>query len=102
MSAALVLMITDGQDTQKRTEDLQQAGYAIGPAWRRRADRHGKQAINGAPPPFQGRRSRLEAAVGIKAVSWTAPGWLPRDPDRAGARHRGRGQGGDGVWRGVY
>ena len=35
MSAALVLMITDGQDTQKRTEDLQQAVYAIGPAWRR-------------------------------------------------------------------
>ena len=31
MSAALVLMITDGQDTQKRTEDLQQARYAIGP-----------------------------------------------------------------------
>jgi hypothetical protein len=29
MSAAFVLMITDGQDTQKRTEDLQQAGYAI-------------------------------------------------------------------------
>jgi len=24
MSAALVLMITDGQDTQKRTDDLQQ------------------------------------------------------------------------------
>ena len=38
MSAALVLMITDGQDTQKRTEDLQEAGYAIGPAWRHRAD----------------------------------------------------------------
>jgi hypothetical protein len=29
MSAAFVLMITDGQDTQKRPEDLQQAGYAI-------------------------------------------------------------------------
>ena len=26
MSAVLVLMVTDGQDTQKRTEDLQQAG----------------------------------------------------------------------------
>ena len=38
MSAALVLMITDGQDTQKRTEDLQEAIYAIGPAWRHRAD----------------------------------------------------------------
>ncbi len=48
MSAAFVLMITDGQDTQKRAEDLQQAGYAIGPAWRRRADRHRKQAITGA------------------------------------------------------
>ena len=34
MSVAFVLMITDGQDTQKRAEDLQQAGYAIGPAWR--------------------------------------------------------------------
>jgi hypothetical protein len=48
MSAALVPMITDGQDTQKRTEDLQQAIYAIGPAWRHRADRRRKQAINGA------------------------------------------------------
>jgi hypothetical protein len=48
MSAAFVLMITDGQDTQKRAEDLQQAGYAIGPAWRYQADRHRKQAINGA------------------------------------------------------
>ena len=33
MSVAFVLMITDGQDTQKRAEDLQQAGNAIGPAW---------------------------------------------------------------------
>jgi len=38
MSAAFVLMITDGQDTQIRAEDPQQAGYAIGPAWRRQPD----------------------------------------------------------------
>jgi hypothetical protein len=48
MSAAFVLVITDGQDTQKRAGNLQQAGHVIGPAWRRRADRHRKQAIKGA------------------------------------------------------
>ena len=35
MSVAFVLMITDGQDTQKRAEGLRQADNAIGPAWRR-------------------------------------------------------------------
>src|SRR5580698_7808717 len=39
MSAAFALMNTDGQNTQKRAEDLQQAGNAIDLAWRRRADR---------------------------------------------------------------
>jgi hypothetical protein len=48
MSAAFVLMITDGQDTQKRAGDLQHAGYATGLAWRHRADHNRKQAINGA------------------------------------------------------
>jgi hypothetical protein len=39
MSAAFALMNTDGQDTQKRAKDLQQAGYVVDLAWRRRADR---------------------------------------------------------------
>jgi hypothetical protein len=36
MSAAFVLTITDGQDTQKPAEDFQQTGYVVGPALRAR------------------------------------------------------------------
>jgi len=36
MSAAFVLTITDGQDTQKPAEDFQQTGYVIGLASRAR------------------------------------------------------------------
>jgi hypothetical protein len=51
MSAAFVLMITDGQDTQKRAEDLQVAGYAVVQAWRRRAAIVGLSVM--ASSPFQ-------------------------------------------------
>jgi len=36
MSAAFVLTITDGHDTQKLAEDIQQTGYVVGPALRAR------------------------------------------------------------------
>jgi hypothetical protein len=95
MSAAFVLMITDGQDTQKRAEDLQVAGYAVVQAWRRRADRHRKQAINGtatcvssgsravviASSPFQGERgpaSQPLAGVSIADGSSSPPDCLGR------------------------
>jgi hypothetical protein len=73
MSAAFVLMITDGQDTQIRAEDLQQAGYAIGPARRRRADRHRKQAINDAaaravPPLWAARSLSVLSSCGSQNV----------------------------------
>jgi hypothetical protein len=49
MSAAFVLMITDGQDTQKRTEDLQPADNAVGPAWRRWSAMASIAAVNCSP-----------------------------------------------------
>jgi hypothetical protein len=42
VSAAFVLMITDGQDTQKRAEGLRVARLCRRLAWCRRADRHRK------------------------------------------------------------
>jgi hypothetical protein len=67
MSAAFVLMITDGQDTQKRAGDLEVADYAVVQAWRRRADRHTwsryEQFNSRAQSAWVRRRSRSSAAL---------------------------------------
>lgn len=85
MSAALVLMITDGQDTQKRTEDLQQAVYAIGPAWRRPEDQDPLPLSLPAAPGWlivgtSAGSYRLAALSDNPTVTRTCRGWdLPTD-----------------------
>ena len=65
MSAAFALMNTDGQNTQKRAEDLQQAGYVIDLAWRRRADRPWRRVGE----KVHGAARRLEANLGLLCLA---------------------------------
>src|SRR5271170_7665968 len=120
MSAALVLMITDGQDTQERAEDLHQAAYAsvwpgfVGqivtdrkrtvPIWRGSGERRPAPAAAADPVPDRGRDhpgARSNRLIGRSC--WPrAAGSALTDVEPAGkgtfdAQARGAGSGSGGT-----